>query len=80
MLLCIQRRGREENMNKKMVTKLNTAEARRLEQFVNKSGGQVKASIILGVAPATLSRNINRHTAPSALLRTKLAEIGVVAA
>ena len=72
----------EENMPryKKMCAKLTPAEAKRLEQFVEKSGGQVKASILLEVAPETLSRSINRHTAPSTLLRSKLAELGVLTA
>lgn len=61
-----------------MKKKLTPAEAKRLEQFVNKSGGQIKASLIFGVAPATLSRTANRHTAPSPLLHDKLVENGIV--
>ena len=58
---------------------LTPAEAKRLEQFVNRSGGQVKASLLFGVAPATLSRNVNRRTSPSPMLRQKLVEVGIVA-
>lgn len=65
---------------KKMCRLLTPAEAKRLEQFVDKSGGQVKASIILEVAPETLSRSINRHTAPSTLLRKELIKRKIVAA
>lgn len=64
----------------KMCAKLTPAEAKSLEQFVEKKGGQVKASIVLEVAPETLSRTINRHTAPSALLRSKLVKHKVLAA
>lgn len=67
-------------MRKKKVTTLTPAEAKRLEQFVDKNGGQVTTSVLLGCAPATLSRNVNRRTAPSALFREKLKEVGVVAA
>lgn len=65
---------------KKLCDKLTPAEAKRLEQFVTKSGGQVKASIILDVAPETLSRSINRHTAPSTLLRKELVKRKIVKA
>lgn len=65
---------------KKMCVKLTRAEAKRLEQFVHERGGQVKTSIILEVAPETLSRTINRHTAPSTLLRSKLVKHKVLTA
>lgn len=64
--------------NSQYAAKLESAEAKRLEQFVNKSGGQIKASAILGVTPATLSRNANRHTAPSPMLRKALVEAGII--
>ena len=64
----------------KMVTKLTPAETKRLEHFIREKGGQVKASVLLGCAPATLSRTINGHTATSALLREKLVGVGVVKA
>lgn len=67
-------------MKKKRCIKLTPAEAKRLEQYVDENGGQVKASIILGVAPWTLSRTANRHTGPSPMLVGKLVEIGVVKA
>ena len=59
---------------------LTVVEAKRLVQYIDKQGGQVRASIILGCAPATLSRDIHRHYAPSSLLRSKLVEVGVVKA
>lgn len=59
---------------KKLCSKLTPAEAKRLEQFVTASGGQVKASILLDVAPETLSRTINRHTSPSTMFRKVLVE------
>jgi len=59
---------------------LTPAEAKHLEQFVNKSGGQIKASLLFGVAPATLSRTVNRHTGPSPLLRKELVNHGIVKA
>lgn len=65
-------------MRKKNVLKLTPAEAERFEQFVHKNGGQIKASAFFGIAPATISRNINRHTGPSPLLRNKLVENGIV--
>jgi hypothetical protein len=78
MLQSRQSRTIEEKMKTKNAVKLTPAEARRLEQFVNDSGGQVRASILLGVAPSTLSRNTNRRTAPSPLLRKNLVEAGIV--
>lgn len=57
---------------------LTPAEATRLEQFISNCGGQIKASILFGVALSTLSRNINRHTAPSPMLRDKLIGAGIV--
>lgn len=61
-----------------MQKKLTPAEAKSLEKFVDAQGGQVKASLMFGVAPATLSRTANRHTAPSPLLRDKLLENGII--
>jgi hypothetical protein len=59
--------------------KLTTAETERLEQFINKNGGQLKVSIpFFGVTPATLSRNLNGHTAPSPMLRKGLAKVGII--
>lgn len=58
--------------------KLTPAESRRLEQFVDKVGGQNKASLILHVSTGTLSRSANRRTAPSNMLRDKLVEQGIV--
>lgn len=65
---------------KKRAEKLTPAEAKRLEQFVDRSGGQVKASVIFGCTPTTLSRSANRRTGPSPLLRDKLVEKGIVKA
>lgn len=65
-------------MTHKRAVKLTPAEARRLEQHVEKCGGQIKAAGLLGVTPATISRNANRHTAPSPMLRDKLVEVGVI--
>lgn len=63
-------------MKKKLLT---PAEAKALEDFVEKNGGQIEASRLLGnIAPATLSRTSNRHTAPSPLLRQKLVENGII--
>ena len=67
-------------MNHRHAVKLVPAEAKRLEQYIEKSGGQPKASLFFGVAISTLSRTVNRHTAPSPLLREKLVEIGIVKA
>lgn len=60
-------------------TKLTPAEAKNLEQFIKKSGGQILASMIFGVAPSTLSRTANRHTSPSPMLHAKFVENGIVA-
>jgi len=65
-------------MSQRHAAKLTPAEAKRLEQYIDNRGGQIKASILFGVAPATLSRNINRHTAPSPMLRDKLIGAGVI--
>lgn len=63
---------------KKRSKKLTPAEAQRLEQFVDKNGGQLEARKLFGCTPATLSRTANRHTAPSPLLRDKFVEHGIV--
>lgn len=69
----------EENMKTKRHTqKLTNAEAQRLEQFINKNGGQIKVGETFGVTPATLSRNINQHTAPSPMLRKALVGVGII--
>lgn len=65
---------------KNRLEKLTPAEATRLEEYVAANGGAVKCQDILGVAPATISRNINLHTAPSPLLREKLVEKGIIKA
>lgn len=57
---------------------LTTAEVKRLEQFQKTSGGQLKAAIAMGVTPETLSRTLNRHTAPSQMLRDKFIEWGII--
>lgn len=63
---------------KKLLTK---TEAKALEDFVLAQGGQVPASLLLdGVAPSTLSRTINRHTAPSRLLRQAMVRQKIIAA
>ena len=64
--------------NNRHAAKLTPAEAKRLEQHVNKGGGQIKAGALFGVTPATISRNVNRHTAPSPMLRKALVEAGIV--
>lgn len=68
----------EEPMNFKNAVILTRDEGRRLARHITKLGGQVKASIFFEVAPSTLSRNINGHTAPSPALRAKFAESGIV--
>lgn len=65
---------------KNKAKKLTAAESKKLEQFVNKSEGQIKASLILGVSPYTLSRTVNRHTSPSPMLREKFAAHGIIEA
>ena len=60
--------------------KLSTAEAKALEQFINRNGGQASAGAFFGIAPSTLSRAVNRHTAPSPLLRKQLENAGIVKA
>lgn len=62
-----------------MKKKLDPPEAKRLEKFVTEAGGQVKASILFGISPTTLSRTANRHTAPSPMLRDKLIDVGIIA-
>lgn len=59
--------------------KLTREEAQRLGKFIDKNGGQVKTSGLLNATPTTLSRTLNRHTAPSPLLRQQLAQHGIVA-
>lgn len=67
------------NKNSAPSEKLTPAEAKRLEQFVTKNGGQLEARRLFGnCAPATLSRTAHRHTAPSALLLPYLIEHKIV--
>jgi hypothetical protein len=61
-------------------SKLTPAEAKALEQFIQKNGGQIAAGAFFGIAPSTLSRTANRHTAPSPLLRKQLVNVGIVKA
>ena len=67
-------------MKNKTAVKLTINEAKLLEKFIDKKGGQVPACLLFNVAPSTLSRNVNRHTAPSPMLRDKLVECGIVKA
>ena len=64
--------------NNRHAQKLSPAEARRFEQYVYKGGGQIKVGASFGVTPATVSRNVNRHTAPSPMLRKALIEAGII--
>ncbi len=65
-------------MTKRTAAKLTPAEAKRLEQYIDKNDGQVKVGGLLSVTVTTLSRTVNRHTAPSPMLREKLVEAGVI--
>lgn len=65
-------------MTHKRVVKLTPAEAKRFEQYVENHGGQIRAAGLLGITPATISRNVNRHTHPSPMLRDKLVQAGVI--
>jgi hypothetical protein len=64
--------------NNRHAAKLSPAEARNLEQFTEKHGGQIAAGALFGVSPATISRNVNRHTSPSPMLRKALVENGII--
>lgn len=64
--------------NDKLTPKLTDAEANRLEQYIGENGGQSVVGADLGVAKETLSRNLNRRTAPSPMLRDKLIEKGII--
>ena len=57
---------------------LTDAEANRLRAWIDKNGGQAKASAIIGASIGTLSRTINGHTAPTPLFRQRLVELGVI--
>lgn len=63
---------------KKGPKKLTPAEAQRLEQFVEKNGGQFEAVKFFGCTIGTLSRTTNRRTGPSPMLRDKLVENGII--
>lgn len=65
-------------MNYKDAKILTPAEAKRLEQYVEKQGGQMQVAVLLGVSITTLSRTANMHTAPSRDLRKKLTKVGVL--
>ena len=53
-------------------------EAARLVKYINENGGQTLVSLEMGVAPATLSRSLNLHTAPSQMLKEKLVKAGII--
>ena len=65
-------------MKNKKRRKLTKQEAARLVKYVDENGGQIRASISLGVAPETLSRSLNLHTAPSQMLTEKLVKAGII--
>lgn len=65
-------------MKRKRHQKLTPAEAKSLEHFIDERGGQTKASVLLSVSTTTLSRTVNRRTAPSPMLHDKLVGAGVV--
>lgn len=67
-------------MGTKSRVKLTTAEAARLEQFVDEHDGQEKAGALLGVSLETVCRTARRHTAPSTLFRKQLKKHGIVKA
>ena len=67
-------------MKTKGCRKLDPPELARLKQYIGEHGGQVKASILLGGAPWTLSRTANQRTGPSRMLTEKLVSIGVIEA
>ena len=60
---------------KKLLTK---AEAERLRKFIATHDGEVKAGALIGVRHETLSRTVNRRTAPSPMLRDKLIEHKII--
>ncbi len=60
------------------VVKLTDAEAKRLAQYIKKNGGGKKVGELFGVDPCTLSRTLNQRTAPSPMLRSKLADVEVI--
>ena len=66
--------------NNRHTPKLTPAEVKRLEQFINKNGGQIRAGMLFGVTDATLSRNIHGHTAPSPMLYKLYQKAGIVKA
>lgn len=63
-----------------MKDKLTKAEAQRLKDFIASKDGQINAGALLGARPETLSRTLNRRTAPSPLLRGKLVEHKIIKA
>lgn len=58
--------------------KLSPSDIQRLKKFIDANGGQEQVGVSWGVNSSTLSRIINRHHAPSPLLKQKLVEVGVV--
>ncbi|MBS3927824.1 MAG: hypothetical protein KGZ65_04450 [Sphingomonadales bacterium] len=58
--------------------KLLPPEIGRLQKYIDAHGGQEKVGVSWGVNSSTLSRILNRHHAPSPLLKQKLVEVGVV--
>ena len=58
--------------------KLTDAEAARLKKYLAAHGGQEPVAVAWRVSSTTLSRTLNRNTAPSPLLRKKLEEIGII--
>ena len=63
---------------KKRNEKLTPEEAKRLEKFMDENGGQVKSMELLGVSPVTISRTVNRRTAPLPLFRKELIEKKII--
>ena len=60
--------------------KLTADEVQRLLLYIKNTGTALQTAALLGVRPETLSKTINRRTAPSPDLRKKLAAVGVVKA
>lgn len=60
--------------------KLTDAEVKRLWKYIDTNGGQKKAGDKLGVSVGTLSRSVNKRTAPTPLLRNALVGVGVIKA
>lgn len=69
---------KSRNHTAKLSPKLTDAEAERLGKFISENNGQTEAGDLLGVTSFTLSRTLNRRTAPSTLLRRELVRVGVV--